>query len=113
MPIAQITAQSLAPPAMLGAAAASVQLSRSIGSAAGVTIAVAALFATLGRDADVAASFAEAVRHGPAALAALPAPARATTEAGIADGFTAAFLTVGAFAGINALLAWTLPFRRI
>jgi EmrB/QacA subfamily drug resistance transporter len=113
MPIAQITAQSLAPPAMLGAAAASVQLSRSIGSAAGVTIAVAALFATLGRDADVAASFAEAVRHGPAALAALPAPARATTEAGVADGFTAAFLTVGAFAGINALLAWTLPFRRI
>ncbi len=51
MPVAQVTVQSLAPPAMLGAAAASVQLSRSVGSAVGVTLAVGVLFATVGWDA--------------------------------------------------------------
>ena len=113
MPVAQITAQSLAPPAMLGAAAASVQLSRSIGSAAGVTLAVGLLFAILGQSGGVAAVFAEAVRHGPAVLAALPAASRAATEARIADGFTAAFLAIATFAALNAVLAWTLPLRRL
>ena len=62
----------------------------------------------LARDG-AAASFAEAVRHGPTALAPLPESARAATEARIADGFSAAFLTVDAFAGLNVLIAWTLP----
>ena len=113
MPVAQITAQSLAPPAMLGAAAASVQLSRSVGSAAGVTLAIGLLFATLGKAGGVAAVFAEAVRHGPAVMAALPAASRVATEARIADGFTAAFLATATFAALNALLAWTLPLRRL
>lgn len=112
MPVAQVIAQSLAPPAMLGAAAASVQLSRSIGSAAGVTIVVGALFAALGRDGANAAVFADMVRHGPAALAALPNATRAITAAHIDDGFSVAFAAVAAFATMNALLAWTLPLRR-
>jgi hypothetical protein len=62
----------------------------------GVIIALAALFATPEGTGGIAASFAEAVRHGPAAPAALPEAARATTEAGIANGFSVAFLTVGA-----------------
>ncbi len=113
MPIAQITVQSLAPPGMLGAAAASVQMSRSIGSAIGVTVAVGALLAVLGKDRDMAAIFAKAVRHGPAVLTSLPDGARAAAEASIADGFSTAFLIVAAFAGVNALLAWTLPLRRL
>lgn len=113
MPVAQITVQSLAHPTMLGTAAASVQLSRSIGSAVGVTVAVGALFAAMGTDGGTAAMFAEAVRHGPAALASLAGPARATAEANIADGFSIAFLAVAAFAGLNALLAWTLPLQRL
>ena len=113
MPIAQITVQSLAAPGMLGAAAASVQMSRSIGSAIGVTVAVGALFAVLGKNGDMAATFSEAVRHGPAVLASLPDAARAAAEASIADGFSTAFLAVAAFAGVNALLAWTLPLRRL
>ena len=113
MPIAQVTAQSLAPPAMLGTAAASVQLSRSIGSAAGVTIVVGVLFAMLGRDAGTAATFAEMVRHGPSILAALPDASRVATAARLGDGFSAAFLAVAAFAALNAVLAWTLPLRRL
>ena len=113
MPVAQVIAQSLAPPAMLGAAAASVQLSRSIGSAAGVTIVVGALFAALGRDGATAAVFADMVRHGPAALAALPNATRAITAAHIDGGFSVAFAAVAAFATMNAVLAWTLPLRRL
>jgi hypothetical protein len=113
MPVAQVTAQSLAPPAMLGAAAASVQLSRSIGSATGVTIVVGALFAILGRDGTTAAVFADMVRHGPAALAALPDAVRVTTAGRINAGFSVAFVAVAAFAVMNALLAWTLPLRRL
>ncbi len=112
MPVAQVTAQSLAPPAMLGAAAASVQLSRSIGSAVGVTLVVGVLFATLGQGA-AGAVFADMVRHGPAALAAVPEATRAMTASRIDDGFTVAFLAVAAFAMMNALLAWSLPLRRL
>jgi len=113
MPVAQITMQSQAPPAMLGAASASVQLSRSVGSAIGVTIALGALFATLARNAGTAAAFANAVRHGTGVLAALPDATRAAATAGIAGGFTAAFLAVAAFAALNAVVAWTLPLRRL
>ena len=113
MPVAQITTQALAPPAMLGAAAASVQLSRSIGSAAGVTITLSVLFAVLGRDAATASIFADMVQHGPAALADLSPAARSATAERIADGFSVAFMVVAAFAVMNALLAWTLPLRRM
>lgn len=113
MPVAQITVQLLAPPAMLGAVAASVQLCRSIGSAIGVTVAVGALFAALARHDGMAAAFAEAVRHGPAALAVLGDTARTAAEAHLAEGFSTAFMVIAGFAGVNALLAWTLPLRRM
>lgn len=113
MPVAQVTAQSLAPPAMLGAAAASVQLSRSVGSAAGVTIVVGTLFAMLGRDGGSAAVFADMIRHGPTVLSALPDTLRVATAGRINDGFSAAFLAVAVFAVLNAILAWTLPLRRL
>jgi EmrB/QacA subfamily drug resistance transporter len=113
MPVAQVTAQALAPPAMLGAAAASVQLSRSVGSAVGVTVVVGALFAILGQDGASGAVFADMVRHGPVALATLPDTMRATTAARIDTGFSVAFMAVAAFAVMNALLAWTLPLRRL
>ena len=106
MPVAQITAQSLAPPAMMGAAAASVQLSRSIGSAVGVTITTSVLFMVLRRDDGAATAFADAVHHGPVGL---PAP----VAAWIGSGFTAAFLAIALFAAANAALAWTSPLRRL
>ncbi len=54
--VAQITMQSQARPAMLGAASASVQLSRSVGSAIGVTVAMGVLFVILGRNAAIVMS---------------------------------------------------------
>lgn len=113
MPVAQITMQSQSPPAMLGAASASVQLSRSVGSALGVTVAMAVLFVTLGRNAAIADVFADAVRHGPAALASLPEASRGSAMTHIQGGFSAAFSTVALFAIANAVLAWTLPVRRL
>ncbi len=113
MPVAQITMQFQAPPAMLGAASASVQLSRSIGSAIGVTVALGALFATLARQVGTAAAFANAIKNGPSALAALPDATRAIAAAGIDEGFTAAFLCVAAFAALNAVVAWTLPLQSL
>ncbi|MHB2208420.1 MFS transporter [Methylobacterium sp. CM6257] len=113
MPVAQITMQSQAPPAMLGAASASVQLSRSVGSAIGVTMAIGVLFVTLGRRGGIADAFTDAVRHGPAFLANLPEAQRAVAEADIANSFSAAFLAITAFAVVNAVLAWTLPLRRL
>ena len=110
MPVAQITTQSLAPPSLLGAAAGSVQLSRSIGSAVGVTVAVGVLFAFVGGHGGI---FAEQVRHGPAVLASLTGPQRLAAAAHVSSGFAAAFLTIAAFAGLNAVFAWTLPFRRL
>ncbi len=105
--------QSQAPPAMLGAASASVQLSRSVGSAIGVTVAMGVLFVALGRNAAIADVFADAVRHGPAALASLPEASRASTVTHIQGGFSAAFSIIALFAIVNALLAWTLPVRRL
>jgi MFS family permease len=113
MPVAQITMQSQAPPNMLGAASASVQLSRSVGSAIGVTIAIGVLFITLGRQGGIADAFADAVRHGPAALASLPEAQRAMAQVHIANSFSAAFLAITVFAAVNAVLAWTLPLRRL
>ena len=113
MPVAHVTVQSLVAPAMLGAAAAWVQLSRSIGSAAGVTVVVGALFATSGRDQGMPEILTQMIRHGPAALASLPDAVRFATVTRVEDGFTVAFSIVAAFATLNALLAWTLPLRKI
>jgi MFS family permease len=113
MPVAQITMQSQAPPAMLGAASASVQLSRSVGSAIGVTVAMGVLFVTLGRSAAIADIFADAVRHGPAALASLPEASRVSAVTHIQSAFAAAFSNIALFAMANAVLAWTLPVRRL
>ncbi len=113
MPVAQITMQSQAPSAMLGAASAAVQLSRSVGSAIGVTVVMGVLFMTLGRYAASAEVFADAVRHGSAVLTALPEASRVLTLSHIQSCFSAAFLTIAIFAMVNAALAWTLPVRRL
>ncbi|HEY2131926.1 MAG TPA: MFS transporter [Acetobacteraceae bacterium] len=114
MPVAQITAQAEAGAGMLGAAAAAVQLARSVGSAIGVALVGAALFAALARaDAATAALFAEMVTHGPAAMDALPAARQAVVQGQVTAAFGVAFAVIAAFAGVSGVLAWTLPVRRI
>ncbi len=71
---AQITVQSVSGISQLGAAAASVQLSRSLGSAFGAAAAGAVLFGLLSAmNPGTADLFAEMVRHGSGVLDRLPA----------------------------------------
>jgi MFS family permease len=114
MPVVQITVQMLAGPKQLGAAAASVQFSRSIGAAVGTAVVGAVLFATLAAlDPDTAGLFARIVQQGPGALSGLAANRVVEVQAEIGRAFQAAFLTIAAFAGLGAVLAWSIPVRRI
>src|ERR1700733_3764133 len=114
MPVVQMTVQVVAGPQFLGAAAASVQFSRSVGAAFGTALVGAVLFAALAaRDPATATSFTALVEQGPRVLAALPAMRRALVQSEIADAFRAAFLTISVFTTGGLLLAWWLPVRRI
>ncbi len=114
MGVVQVTVQNAAGSASLGSAAASVQLSRSIGAAAGTALVGTVLFAALAlANPDTAPLFATLVQQGPDALAAVPAPRRAMALTEIASAFRAAFLTMAAFAAAGLWLAWTIPSRRL
>jgi EmrB/QacA subfamily drug resistance transporter len=114
MPVVQTTVQMVAGPKQLGAASASVQFSRSIGAAFGTAIVGAVLFAALAaNDLDTAHLFARIVEEGPAALAGMSAARIAVVQSEIASAFRAAFITIACFAGIGAVLAWSIPVRRI
>jgi hypothetical protein len=114
MGIVQVTVQNAAGSASLGSAAASVQLSRSIGAAVGTALVGTVLFATLSlRDAAAAPLFSTLVQLGPGTIETLSPGRQAVILAEVATAFRAAFLTVAAFAGIGALLAWTIPTRRL
>jgi EmrB/QacA subfamily drug resistance transporter len=114
MPVVQMTVQIVAGPRFLGAAAASVQFSRSVGASFGTALVGAVLFAVLAtRNPETAAMFARLVQQGPAALAALPMGQQIVVRGEIADAFRAAFLTIGCFTTTGMLFAWWLPVRRI
>ena len=114
MPVVQMTVQVVAGPQFLGAAAASVQFSRSVGAAFGTALVGAVLFATLAaRDPATASFFTTLVAQGPRVLAALPEMRQVLVRSEIADAFRAAFLTIAAFTTSGLLLAWWLPVRRI
>lgn len=114
MAVVQVTVQVAAGPAMLGSAAASVELSRSIGAAFGTAGAGGVLFAvmTLGAPETVGV-FAAALETGPVALRALPEAQATVVEAQIANAFRVAFGTVAGFALLGALAARSIPLRRI
>jgi EmrB/QacA subfamily drug resistance transporter len=113
MPVVQTTVQLIAGPQQLGSAAASVQFSRSIGAAFGTAIVGAVLFGALfATDAETAKLFSSIVEIGPRALAGLSPARLAVVQVEIADAFRAAFLTIAGFAGVAALLAWTIPVRK-
>jgi EmrB/QacA subfamily drug resistance transporter len=114
MPVVQTTVQMLAGPRQLGAASASVQFSRSIGSALGTALVGAVLFGTLAAtDQDTAALFAQVVERGPAALAGLSPERVAIVQEEIANGFRAAFATIAIFPALGTFMAMIMPVRRI
>jgi predicted MFS family arabinose efflux permease len=114
MSVVQVTVQAVAGQNRLGAAAASVQFSRSVGAALGTALVGAVLFAILAIvDPDAARLFASSLEHGPAVLASLPAARQAMVQAEITLAFQAAFATIAVFAAGALALAWSLPVRRI
>ena len=114
MGVVQVTVQSVAGPTMLGAAAASVQFSRSVGAAFGAAIVMAVLFATLAaRDQETARLFANTIQHGGDVLAGLPPGRQATVKVQISEAFRAAFYTIAAFTTVGLVLAWSSPAQRL
>jgi EmrB/QacA subfamily drug resistance transporter len=112
MGVVQVTVQNAAGRASLGSAAASVQLSRSIGAAAGTALVGTVLFASLAlgdpRTLDVfAALLGRGAPADPSLLGSAP------QRAEIAAAFQAAFLTIAAFAAAGTALAWSIPARRL
>jgi EmrB/QacA subfamily drug resistance transporter len=112
MGVVQVTVQNAASPDTLGSAAASVQLARSIGAAAGTALVGSVLFTVLARgDPQATQLFAALLGRGAASdPAAFTSPA---LKAQIGGAFQAAFLTVASFSAIGTALAWSIPARRL
>ncbi len=114
MGVVQITVQNAAGPHRLGAAAASVQLSRSLGAAAGTALIGAVLFAALALgDPQTASLFGRIIARSAPVEGALSPLQHGTAGTEIALAFRASFSMIAAFAAIGAVLAWTIPARRL
>ncbi len=114
MPVVQTTVQFISGPKQLGAGSASVQFSRTIGAAIGTAVVGAVLFATLAATDPAAAHlFGAIIETGPHALAGLSADRIAVLQGEIAHAFRAAFLTIASFGALGAVMAWSIPVRRI
>jgi MFS family permease len=114
MGVVQVNVQSLAGPQMLGAAAASVQFSRSIGAAFGTAVVAAVLFATLAAaDPDSAKLFANLLQQGEQALSTLLPSRQKLVQSEFVEAFRAAFLTIATFSTLGMILAWLIPIRRV
>jgi predicted MFS family arabinose efflux permease len=112
MGVVQVIVQNAVGPRSLGSAAASVQLSRSIGAVGGTALVSTVLFAALALGDPAALPLFETLLG----RRALPDPAilasvELRTQIGAA--FQAAFLTIAAFAAGGMVLAWSIPARRL
>jgi EmrB/QacA subfamily drug resistance transporter len=114
MGVVQVTVQNAAGTASLGSAAASVQLSRSIGASVGTALVGTVLFSALALgDPDTARLFGALLQGGPEALAGVSPDKQAVVRGDIAGAFRTAFLTIAAFAAAGTILAWSIPSRRL
>jgi predicted MFS family arabinose efflux permease len=114
MTIATIIVQAAAPRGSLGAATATVLLSRAVGSAFGTALFATVLFAVLALGSGEAGElFRALVERGPVALESVEMARRGELTGEIAQAFRAAFGLVACFAAVGAVLAWTVPDRRI
>lgn len=114
MGVVQVTVQSASMPNSLGSGAASVQLSRSLGAAAGTALVGTVLFATLSlADPEAVRIFTGLIEQGRSVAPSLPPGRQAVLQAEIAQAFRMAFLTIAAFALCGLALAWSIPTRRL
>jgi len=113
-PAVQTTVQVAAGAARLGVATASVQFMRNLGAAAGTALLGALIFVGFAlADADLAARFAEAMRGGRDAMAALPEGERSAMAGGLAIGFRWMLAGAAVMRGVAAVLAFRVPLRRV
>jgi EmrB/QacA subfamily drug resistance transporter len=114
MGVVQVTVQAVAGQRMLGTGAAMVQFSRSVGAALGTATVAAVLFSVLAAgDKEAASLFGAMIAHGPEAITALSPVRQAVVQSEIGEAFRAAFVTVAAFTGVGACLAFSMPLRKI
>jgi EmrB/QacA subfamily drug resistance transporter len=114
MGVVQVAIQAAAGSAQLGAAAASVQLSRSVGAALGTALFGTVVFASLfWVDPNAGAIFGRVVDMGPQALDSLAAPARQAFVAQLGHAFRAGFLLICCFTTAGLTFAWLNPHRRL
>ena len=114
MAVVQVTVQTEAGRKFIGAAAGSVQFSRTVGAAFGTALMASVLFATLSAtDPEAATLFARIINFGPSALDTFSGARRAIIEGEIAAAFRAAFLLMVLFTSTGFLLAATNPSRRV
>jgi EmrB/QacA subfamily drug resistance transporter len=114
MAVVQVTVQTAVGPKMIGAGAASVQYSRSVGAAFGTAIVAAVLFAILAAmDPETANVFKDLVEQGPSVMQAIEPARQAVMQTEIASAFRAAFLTMAVFASAGLVLVLSIPVRRI
>ncbi len=114
MGVVQVTVQSAAGIATIGSAAASVQLSRSVGAAVGTALVGTVLFAMIAySEPETARLFASMIERGADTTASVPSARQEVVRSEIAVAFRAAFLTIAGFAAIGAAIAWSIPTRRL
>ena len=114
MGVVQLTVQRAAGHTMLGAAAASVQLSRSVGAAVGAALVGGALFGTIGiADPHIADAIRAAVQSDVVNFDRLAPADVVAVKIEIAHAFSVAFLVISAFVAIGVALAWSHPERNL
>ena len=110
MPPTQVAVQAAAGRTALGAATATISLSRAIGGAIGVAVVGAVLFAQMDRaSAGTGALLHRAMEGGAAYIAAMPAAQRAELATGVDDAYRIVFIVIAAITVLGATIAATVP----
>ncbi len=113
MGVVQVSVQSEATPGMIGIAAASVQLARSVGAAIGTALAGSLLFALVSASGLVDAATLQAILQGGASLSALDPAKVAALRAEIDGDFRYVFMLLALYCAIGCAMAWSMPRRHI
>lgn len=110
MPPTQVAVQVAAGRAALGAATATISLSRAIGGATGVAVLGAVLFAQMDRAAAGAGALLhQALEGGAAYIAGMPAAQRAELAAGVDEAYRIVFIVIAGITAVGATIAATVP----
>jgi len=110
MPPTQVAVQHASGREALGAATASISVSRAVGGAIGVAIVGAILFALLATpDAVTSAAVRDVIEGGPAYIDRLSEGERVALSASLDQAYRVIFVVLGGMTALGALVARTIP----